>query len=200
MTPGASCEFTWILSGAVGPSGRLPVTFPASVTQLPHPVLPGDPKGAPLGPVGRGGSYGRTFTADYSEGAAVGYKWFAEKGERPDLTVLIDQLSATLPAYGIEAHFMGPGTGTLEIFTFTDAEILDGRLEGRERRLDHVAFRVEGLDALLATLRASGARFCTPDRSQELAEPIEVGPNRQIWTVPESTGGLALQLNEPLAR
>ena len=108
--------------------------------------------------------------------------------------------TVTLPQYGISAHFLGPGSGTLEIFTLADAGLLDARLEGGQRRLDHVAFRVEGLDALLATLRASGARFCTPDRSQELAEPIEVGPNRQIWTVPESTGGLALQLNEPLAR
>ena len=108
--------------------------------------------------------------------------------------------SAALPQYAIEANFLGTGSGTLEIFTFTDAEILEGRLEGKPRRLDHVAFRLQGLDALLASLRASGVRFCTPDRRQELAEPIEVGPNRQIWTVPETTGGLAMQLNEPLAR
>lgn len=72
-----------ILSGAVNPSGRLPVTFPASEAQLPHPRIEGDPFGAPEGPVGRGGRYGRIFTADYSEGAAVGYKWFFEQGERP---------------------------------------------------------------------------------------------------------------------
>jgi beta-glucosidase len=72
-----------ILSGAVNPSGRLPVTFPRSEAQLPHPRVLGDPKGAPLGPVGRGGTYGRVFVADYSEGAAVGYKWFAQRGEQP---------------------------------------------------------------------------------------------------------------------
>jgi catechol 2,3-dioxygenase-like lactoylglutathione lyase family enzyme len=107
--------------------------------------------------------------------------------------------SAALPQYSIEANFLGTGPGSLEIFTFTDPEILEGRLEGRDRRLDHVAFRLQGLDALLATLGAAGVRFCTPDRKQELAEPIVVGPNRQIWTLPESTGGLALQLNEPPA-
>ena len=72
-----------ILSGAVNPSGRLPLTFPRSEAQLPHPTLQGDPTGAPIGPVGRGGHYDRTFVADYGEGAEVGYKWYLERGERP---------------------------------------------------------------------------------------------------------------------
>jgi beta-glucosidase len=71
-----------VLSGAVNPSGRLPLTFPLSESQLPHRTIQGDPKGAPLGPVGRGGRYGRTFVADYWEGADVGYKWFLRRGER----------------------------------------------------------------------------------------------------------------------
>ncbi|MGH6797608.1 MAG: beta-glucosidase family protein [Roseiarcus sp.] len=72
-----------ILSGAANPSGRLPVTFPVSEAQLPHPKIQGDPNGAPIGPVGRGGRYGAMFTAVYDEGAAVGYKWFFERDERP---------------------------------------------------------------------------------------------------------------------
>jgi beta-glucosidase len=72
-----------ILSGTVNPSGHLPVTFPESEIQLPHPKVQGDPSGAPVGPVGRGGHYGATFTAVYDEGAAVGYKWFHERGDRP---------------------------------------------------------------------------------------------------------------------
>jgi beta-glucosidase len=59
------------------------VTFPLSETQLPRPELPGAGAGFPLGPVGRGGRYGPAFPVDYSEGAAVGYKWFAERRERP---------------------------------------------------------------------------------------------------------------------
>jgi beta-glucosidase len=72
-----------ILSGAVNPSGRLPLTFPRSEAQLPHPTIQGDPTGAPIGPVGRGGHYDRTFVARYDEGAEVGYKWDFERGERP---------------------------------------------------------------------------------------------------------------------
>ena len=68
-----------LLSGAVDPSGRLPVTFPASLAQLPRPILPGDARrgGAPNDP------RGRAFSAEYGEGALVGYKWFAAKAEQP---------------------------------------------------------------------------------------------------------------------
>jgi beta-glucosidase len=72
-----------ILCGVVNPSGRLPITFPESEAQLPRPKLPGDPKGAPRGPVGRGGHYGEIFTVDYSEGSAVGYKWFDQRKAHP---------------------------------------------------------------------------------------------------------------------
>jgi beta-glucosidase len=72
-----------ILSGAANPSGRLPVTFPVSEDQLPHPKIQGDANGAPIGPVGRGGHYGAMFTAVYNEGAAVGYKWFFQRAEQP---------------------------------------------------------------------------------------------------------------------
>jgi beta-glucosidase len=67
----------------VNPSGRLPVTFPTTEAQLPNVKIQGDPNGAPHGPIGRGGHYGTIFTASYPEGAAVGYKWFAEHRERP---------------------------------------------------------------------------------------------------------------------
>jgi beta-glucosidase len=72
-----------ILSGAVNPTGRLPVTFPANEAQLPRVKVAGDPAGAPRGPVGRGGHYGAIFTVAYDEGANVGYKWFEARRERP---------------------------------------------------------------------------------------------------------------------
>ena len=54
-----------VLTGKINPSGRLPVTFPQSESQLPRPVRPGT--GLPDK---------QMFAIDYSEGAAVGYKWF----------------------------------------------------------------------------------------------------------------------------
>ena len=50
--------------------------------------------------------------------------------------------TAALTDYAIDAVFLGPGNGTLEIFTCTDVALRDARLDGRDRRLDHIAFRV----------------------------------------------------------
>ena len=62
-----------VLTGEVDASGRLPVTFPADLAQLPRPVLDGDPSKPDDG-----------FPVDYTiEGAAVGYKWFDKKGHAP---------------------------------------------------------------------------------------------------------------------
>ncbi|GAA0272338.1 beta-glucosidase [Alteraurantiacibacter aestuarii] len=54
-----------ILTGAVNPSGHLPATFPRSLDQLPHPDAP------------------HAGDVVYSEGAAVGYKWFDREGLEP---------------------------------------------------------------------------------------------------------------------
>jgi beta-glucosidase len=62
-----------ILTGEVNPSGRLPVTFPRSLEQLPRPRLDGFPEQ----PHAR-------VSVDYTvEGAAVGYKWFDRTGATP---------------------------------------------------------------------------------------------------------------------
>jgi beta-glucosidase len=61
-----------VLLGTVNPSGRLPITFPLDLSQTPRPELPGlgDPWGTPI-------------TIRYTEGAEVGYRWFAKQGYRP---------------------------------------------------------------------------------------------------------------------
>ena len=57
-----------LLFGAVNPSGKLPVTFPASVNDLPRPVIP---SGNSIVPV------------NYFEGFNVGYKWYDSQGITP---------------------------------------------------------------------------------------------------------------------
>lgn len=71
-----------VLFGEENPSGRLPVTFPAALEQLPRPVLPG---AATVEPEFEGhGRPGQTLAIDYDiEGADVGYRWFARTGRRP---------------------------------------------------------------------------------------------------------------------
>lgn len=62
-----------ILFGDVNPSGRLPVTFPASAAQLPRPEIPGF-----------GGKDDAQFDVDYTiEGADIGYRWFARQKAKP---------------------------------------------------------------------------------------------------------------------
>jgi beta-glucosidase len=61
-----------VLTGAVNPSGRLPITFPESLAQTPRPELPG-----------MGTPWGTPTTIEYNEGAEVGYRWFAKTGAKP---------------------------------------------------------------------------------------------------------------------
>jgi beta-glucosidase len=79
-----------ILFGEVNPSGKLPLTFPLSEADLPHPQHIGPPKpdathpvpklaGAP-GFVGMFMGIAPFFDVNYDEGLKVGYKWYdAEK-------------------------------------------------------------------------------------------------------------------------
>jgi beta-glucosidase len=60
-----------LLFGVVNPSGKLPITFPASVNDLPHPVIATPPDG------------NTPFAVNYSEGLYVGYKWYQSQNVTP---------------------------------------------------------------------------------------------------------------------
>ena len=74
-----------VLVGDVNPSGKLAISFPKSVDDLPHPVIPPLPPhirahGAdPVNPDSPAASY----SVNYTEGAEVGYKWYQTEHKTP---------------------------------------------------------------------------------------------------------------------
>ena len=102
-----------LLTGEVNPSGRLPVTFPASLAQLPRPKIDGERKLDELDDP-------HPYTDYDIEGAAIGYKWFDKKGLQPLFpfgyglsytTFETSDLSARAQGKGIEVALKVENTG-----------------------------------------------------------------------------------------
>jgi beta-glucosidase len=113
-----------ILFGDVNPCAKLPVTFAKADADLPHPEIPGinlmpqRPQAPPAAPPAATGAAAApaappatppqrrqpvAFDIDYTEGLAIGYKWFDAKGKEP-LFAFGHGLSYTTFAYsGLKA-------------------------------------------------------------------------------------------------
>ena len=88
-----------ILFGDVNPTAKLPMTFPRSVEDLPHPKLVVPPAGAQgREAVMRTGEAKATFSVNYDEGLKVGYKWY-DAENKPVLFPFGYGLSYTTYAY-----------------------------------------------------------------------------------------------------
>jgi len=97
-----------LLFGDVNPSGKLPITFPVSEGDLPHPVISKPPAGPTLGVL--------SFQVDYTEGMEVGYRWY-DAEHKPVLFPFGYGLSYT--SFGYSGVKVDPD-GTSVSFTLTN--------------------------------------------------------------------------------
>jgi beta-glucosidase len=78
-----------VLFGDVNPSAKLPLTFPRSEADLPHPKLAQQPPpatDADMVAMFPGGNFKvntRKFDLEFDEGLKVGYKWYDAEGKAP---------------------------------------------------------------------------------------------------------------------
>ncbi|HKM67531.1 MAG TPA: glycoside hydrolase family 3 C-terminal domain-containing protein [Candidatus Acidoferrum sp.] len=115
-----------LLFGDVNPSGKLPITFPRSEQDLPHPSLK-VPTPAQLGhaAVMKSGEAKPTFEVQYDEGLKVGYKWYdAEKKE----VLFPFGFGLSYTSYGYSGLKLTPGSRISVRFTLTNT----GKREGKE--------------------------------------------------------------------
>lgn len=98
------------------------------------------------------------------------------------------------PEYSLYGAYLGHGSGNIEVFSFSDPQLVKRRLNGSRLSLDHVAYEVADIDASAAAMRAAGARFCGPDFREQLIEPVELSGVLHLWTVPETTHGQSIQI------
>lgn len=108
-----------VLFGEMNPGGKLPITFPRSEADLPHPQLVGPPTGNPrTGAVAHTGGARPTFSVNYSEGLKVGYKWY-DAEHKPVLFPFGFGLSYT--RYRYSGLSVEQGDGATVKFTVTNA-------------------------------------------------------------------------------
>jgi beta-glucosidase len=93
-----------ILNGDVNPSAKLPMTFPKSEADLPHPQLvkpgPGQ-KGEAA--VMKSGEAKPTFSVKYDEGLKVGYKWYDAEKEGGVVSVWIRVVVHDVCLFGVKS-------------------------------------------------------------------------------------------------
>src|SRR4051794_30412990 len=96
---------------------------------------------------------------------------------------------------GLAGAFFSLGEGRLELFRLdAPGERLP---DGAQARIDHVAVRVDDLDAERDRLAERGVTFTGPATPDPVTEPIELRGSRHLWTEASTSGGFALQLIEP---
>ncbi len=96
-----------------------------------------------------------------------------------------------LPEEGLAAAFFALGEGTLEVFT-----LAEGRAPEGAGTIDHVAVRVDDIEAERDRLGAQGVSFTHVSKPGHITDPVDLRGKRHLWTDPETSGGYRVQLIE----
>jgi beta-glucosidase len=72
-----------VLVGDVNPTGKLPLSFPRSEADLPHPAIPAPPKYTPGMDMQAFRAQAEKYEVHYDEGPEVGYKWYETQNKKP---------------------------------------------------------------------------------------------------------------------
>lgn len=100
------------------------------------------------------------------------------------------------PEFNLFGVYLGSGRPSIEVFSFSDQELVDMRLRSSNLLLDHVAYAVPDIEAAAEVMRRAGVRFCGPDLRTDLQKPVELSGVRHLWTAPETCAGQSIQLVE----
>lgn len=88
---------------------------------------------------------------------------------------------------GVRIAFYGGEGARVELIEVSNPQALATRLGAAEARIEHIALEVDDVWEAAAGLRARGVAFTTN-------EPSKVRDTLAIWTVPETSAGIAWQL------
>ncbi|MCY0854094.1 beta-glucosidase family protein [Cupriavidus sp. D39] len=181
-----------MLAGEVNPSGRLPVTFPASLEQTPHPALPGAEV-----------ELGTPIQVRYHEGAEVGYRWFAKTDQRP-LFSFGHGLSYTSFAYAdlqvsvdetVTASFTVTNTGTRTGADVPQVYLTEAAGECRTRLLGFQRVSLRPGESCRVSVRADPRLLA---RFQAAQACWRIDPGRYRLALGHSAGELVLHADASL--
>ena len=191
-----------VLFGDSNPSGRLPMTFPASLAQLPRPKLDGSDTLEPAffsKPL-----EGQTLDVNYDiEGADVGYRWWARQGQRA-LFPFGHGLSYTsfstsgLSMRGLTARLTVQNTGAREGSTVIQLYLVSATGDRRQRLAAFQKVQLKPGESraieliveprLIAEwansqwlIRAGRYAFALGEDAERLATPVEVSLSERRW-------------------
>lgn len=90
----------------------------------------------------------------------------------------------------LKIAFFKAGDARVELIEPLSPEGRTTRLAGGQTRIEHISFEVENLDETMLALSALGIELTSP--------PREAAGNRNIWTVPATSGGIMFQFQQRL--